>query len=146
MIDRQSLLFELSPLDLEESVHSLIALDGVWAWGGQRGGQRGGQWGGQWGGGDRVCWGQGGGNWNGGRDVGDGGHVSNTWNVRDDVLNQGRAWHQVAVVTGWAWHGDLAEHWRDDWLVNWGSDEAAWLVPVGSCESGLGDVAEGARD
>lgn len=69
--------------------------------------------------------------------MGDSGHV------RDDVLNQWGAGHQVAVVTGWAGHGNLAEHWRDDRAVDWRGDQAAGLVPVGSCEAGLWDVGVG---
>lgn len=91
-----------------------------------------------------------GGNWVGGRGNRDrcghvryGGHVGDSGHVRDDVLDQWGAWHQVAVVTGWAGDGDGAEHWRDDWAEDWGGDQATWLVPVGSCEAGLWDVGVG---
>lgn len=99
-----------------------------------------------WGGGDWVGWCSGnwvswGGNWDGSGHMGDGWHVGDTGDVRDDVLDQWGAWHQVAVVTGWAGDGDLAEHWRDDWAVDWGGDQATGLVPVGSCETGLWHIA-----
>lgn len=90
--------------------------------------------------------GWGGGNRDGGRHVSVGWHVGNSWNVRNDVLNQGRSWHQEALVTGWAWNGNLAEHWRDDWGENWACDQASWLVPVGSCETSLGQGAVGSGD
>jgi len=73
--------------------------------------------------------------------VSDGWDVRNSWNVRDDVLDQWWTWHQVAVIPGWAWNGNLAEHWRDDGAENWGCDQATWLVPVGSGEACLWNIA-----
>lgn len=111
----------------------LVSLDGNWAWAVDWG-----SWSVDWSSDWRSNWSC---NWDCCGNVSNSWHVGNTWNVRDEVLNQWWTWHQVRVVTGWAWNGNLAEDGRDDWAVDWGSDQAAWLVPVGSCEAGLWHVA-----